>query len=287
MNIAFLSDGRDWAYYIAKGLCSIEKKWKISKIVTTPEIFFPNNNLEKLNKNTRIIDPKDLTKIYKEGFFDDIDIMLFYGWSWIVPKEIVENKVCICSHPSPLPKYRGGSPLQHQIINGEKRSAVSLFRMTMGIDDGPIYKQSEFSLEGHLNDIIKRIGETGLKTTIEMLDQLEEKKLKPMEQDGKIATVYKRRKKEESEVTEDKLKNMSAIDFFNFVRALEDPYPNAYIKIGDCIAVLKEVDLEEKPNSKILQPIELKSMKRDEFSCLNFVLGFNDGYVKIKKMIII
>ena len=64
-------------------------------------------------------------------------------------------------HPSPLPKYRGGSPIQNQIINGEKNSAVTLFKMTRNLDDGDIYKQIPFSLKGSLDDIFNRIIKLG------------------------------------------------------------------------------------------------------------------------------
>ena len=55
------------------------------------------------------------------------DLILFYGWSWKVETSIIKKYKCIMLHPSPLPKYRGGSPIQNQIINGEKISAVTLF----------------------------------------------------------------------------------------------------------------------------------------------------------------
>mgnify|MGYP003640641550 FL=1 len=55
--------------------------------------------------------------------FTASDSIFFIGWSWIIPTVIVEKFNCICMHPSPLPKYRGGSPLQNQIINGERLSA--------------------------------------------------------------------------------------------------------------------------------------------------------------------
>ena len=63
------------------------------------------------------------------------DIILWYGWSSIIPPNIVNNYDCICLHPSPLPKYRGGTPIQNQIINGEKMSAVTIFKMKEGIDN--------------------------------------------------------------------------------------------------------------------------------------------------------
>ena len=82
--------------------------------------------------------PELCFKIIKEKFqfsenivFEfDPDIILWYGWSWIVPDNILNSYDCICLHPSPLPKYRGGSPIQNQIINNEKMSAVTIFKMT-------------------------------------------------------------------------------------------------------------------------------------------------------------
>ena len=57
------------------------------------------------------------------------ELVLFYGWSWVVSEKIIGSFNCIMLHPSPLPKYRGGSPLQNQIIAGETLSAVTLFLM--------------------------------------------------------------------------------------------------------------------------------------------------------------
>lgn len=269
MNIAYLTDGRDWAYRIAKGLSETKgKKWKIAQIVTTPEILFPGYPVDKLGIDTKIIDPKELRQLYSDGFFNNFDILLFYGWSWMVPEEIVKNKVCICSHPSPLPKYRGGSPIQHQIIKGEKETMVSLFQMTQRLDDGPVYKQKPLSLEGHLKDIIQRIGETSLQATVDMLDELVEGKIKPTLQDESKATIYKRRKKSESELTIEQLNKLSAHDMFNFVRALEDPYPNAYIKLADGKLLLKRVNVVETSGKKCISTPELKLFKKEELKNL-------------------
>ena len=43
--------------------------------------------------------------------------MLFYGWSWKIEEEIYANYMSIMLHPSDLPKFRGGSPIQNQILN--------------------------------------------------------------------------------------------------------------------------------------------------------------------------
>ena len=64
------------------------------------------------------------------------EIIFFIGWSWIIDDHLIKSNKCICLHPSPLPKYRGGSPIQHQIINGESLSAVTFFEMTNDLDAG-------------------------------------------------------------------------------------------------------------------------------------------------------
>ena len=65
---------------------------------------------------------------YSEELIKDFkpDLILFYGWSWLVGEDLITQYKCVMLHPSPLPKYRGGSPIQNQIINGEIASAVSL-----------------------------------------------------------------------------------------------------------------------------------------------------------------
>lgn len=270
MKVAFLGDGRDWSYHVASGLArQLDRKWKLEMIVTTSDKLFPQGPMEQLGVKTLVVDHKELKRLYQERTFDDVDVMLFYGWSWIVPKDIVDNKLCICLHPSPLPKYRGGSPIQHQIINGEKESAVSLFRMTEGLDAGAIFRQRAFPLSGHLRDVLGRIADLGLELTLEMLDGLAAGTLKPVEQDVSKVTSFKRRSKPESELTEEKLGNMGAERMFNFIRALEDPYPNAFIRLVDGAALLKRVDVSFPTDArKIVLATKLRQFTREEFSGL-------------------
>ena len=173
--------------------------------------------------------PKEIEKLDLEEY----RALLFYGWSWKIPKEIVNNHECVCLHPSPLPKYRGGSPIQNQIMNGEEKSAVTLFRMGEGLDDGPIYYQKEFSLEGDLKRIFGEIVYYGVDLTKILLSNFEHDCVNTYEQDESQATTYKRRKPSDSELTPGKLENMTARQIHDHIRALQDPYPNAYITGSD------------------------------------------------------
>lgn len=157
------------------------------------------------------------------------DYILFYGWSWIIPDSLINDFKCVMLHPSPLPRYRGGSPIQNQIINGEKSGAVTLFLMDNGIDTGPIINQKEISLEGSLKNIFEQIINVGVELTLDFLRNGYTLK----NQDHSIASSFKRRLPEESEITLSEIKNKDSLYLYNKIRMLQDPYPNPYIKTVD------------------------------------------------------
>ena len=58
-------------------------------------------------------------KEYREGY---VDCIILIGWSWIIKDDILNRFLCVGIHPSDLPMYRGGSPIQHQIIAGMEKT---------------------------------------------------------------------------------------------------------------------------------------------------------------------
>ena len=120
------------------------------------------------NYHAIYVDDKDFVEEAVQQY--QPEYIFFVGWSWIVKDDIINNYPCICLHPSPLPKYRGGSPLQHQIINGETESAVTLFLMDDGIDTGDIIFQKKFSILGDLKDIYSRISNIGTLAIIDIIN---------------------------------------------------------------------------------------------------------------------
>ena len=169
-------------------------------------------------------------------------MLLFYGWSDVVPRLLTTNFPCIMLHPSPLPKYRGGSPIQNQIIRGEIDSAVTLFLMDDGIDTGPIIKTAYLSLEGRISEIFDRIQKVGLALTQEIFDS----GYTPKEQIHADATYFARRKPSESEITQEELLTKSAVYLKNKIRMLEDPYPSAFIRTADHRKLyIHDVSIEE------------------------------------------
>ncbi len=177
---------------------------------------------------TIVTSPRDVTSELVDALKPDI--MLFYGWSWMVSKEILDKALCLCLHPSRLPKYRGGSPWQHQIMAGETSSAVSIFRMTEEVDAGDLCVYAPFSLEGDLRDVFDRVVKIGIRETFRIIARQRRDDMDFWSQSG-TPTVYRRRSPEESEIQD--IRTMTAKDAYNKIRALHDPYPNAYVICAD------------------------------------------------------
>jgi|TARA_R110002020_G_scaffold129154_1_gene289350 methionyl-tRNA formyltransferase len=161
--------------------------------------------------------------------FDENDTIFFLGWSWFVDEKIINKCNCICLHPSPLPKYRGGSPIQNQIINEEIISAVTFFRMNNKLDGGDILFQEELLLDRDLDDIFNMIVKLGILGIRHILDNNPE----GVKQNEDEATFYNRITPDKSEITFDEIKNKPARYLHNKIRMLNDPYPNAYIVCED------------------------------------------------------
>ena len=171
------------------------------------------------------------------------DFILFYGWSWVVDKAILDEFCCLMLHPSPLPKYRGGSPIQNQIIRGERHSKVSIFIMNTKLDAGDLIAQGDLSLEGSIEEIFNEIASVGTSLTKDILA----KPLKRVRQIESEATYFKRRTPDESEITFEELQTMPAQYLSDKIRMLQDPYPNAFIRTKDGKRLLiKVVEVDDR-----------------------------------------
>ncbi len=166
------------------------------------------------------------------------EIIFFPDWSWKVPEKIVNNFLCICFHEAPLPKFRGGSPIQNQIIRGITKTKTTAFIMNEQIDAGDIISQKTLSLEGSIQEIFSRMYENDYN----LIHKIIAGKYKRKKQSGKPST-YSRRKPEDSEL---KSLNYSKKYIYNFIRMLEDPYPNAFMRVGKHKLIFKKAIYKNK-----------------------------------------
>lgn len=272
---------RNWAYDILLNI--IENKnshtgIEIPLLITTPEAEFEDPSLSGLEVVK--ISGKDQEKLFQILSDHQIDTVFFYGWSWMVREPIISDFTCVCLHPSPLPRYRGGSPIQHQIIAGENRSAVSIIKMSPGIDDGDIYTQIPFDLTGYLPEILKRITDAGVIGTKKYLEDLREDKVIFTPQlDLDQYLPLKRRSPEDSNLAIESLQKISYNNFYNLVRGLQIPYPLVNIKEGRQKLLIEEVQfISELPRNITL-------FGEQEPMILNFPVGLRlaDGFALVTK----
>jgi methionyl-tRNA formyltransferase len=181
-----------------------------------------------IDKAVVIKTEKDFLKNIEQIDFE-IDLIILIGWSWILNDQVISRYNCFGIHPSDLPSFRGGSPLQNQIIRGVVESKVSLMSISSKLDAGNIWLQERLSLSGSNMD--------------EVFDQLvcscvvlirgfiaEYPNLTPRVQDLSEGSYYPRRRPSDSRLEPDEFATKSLEELYNFIRCLTDPYPNAYIE---------------------------------------------------------
>ncbi len=198
------------------------------------EIF---NKLQKRYKNFYLITKKE-SLTYSKIKKINPKYIFFPDWSWIVPENIIKNYDCVCFHESNLPKFRGGSPIQNQIISGIKKTKTTAFLMNSKIDGGDIILQKNLLLSGNISDIFNRMK----KNDFEMICKIIQGKFRRRKQKG-TASFYKRRTPNQSEL---KNLNFSNEYLYNFIRMLSDPYPNAFLRIGKKKIFFKSAELNGK-----------------------------------------
>lgn len=228
MRFAFLAYRR-WAYDVISRLIDtfpFKERYDISCIIT-PDNGIPEADFSRLAP-VRKIRPLPSNPKHFEGI--DADYFVLLGWSWMIDKESTSRFRMIGMHPSPLPRYRGGTPIQYQIIAGEEESAATIFDISTELDNGPVYASVPFSLKGELSDVLASMAAASLAALNLVLPKLPD--IKPVPQDeSKATTNWLRRTPEDSHLTLEDFE--TAKTAYDKVRALQDPYPNAFIVCKD------------------------------------------------------
>lgn len=95
-------------------------------------------------KMTEIAD--EITSLNTQNGEKAVGVLVSYGK--IIPQAIIDlfEPGIINVHPSLLPKYRGPSPIESAIINGDTVTGVSIMQLSAAMDAGPVYKQVVFPL---------------------------------------------------------------------------------------------------------------------------------------------
>ena len=194
------------------------------------------NNFKNLSKNILVLDDINLVKIKRIK----PKIIFFIHWSKFVSQNIFKKYLCIQFHASNLPKGRGGSPIQNQILLNIKNTKISAFKISEILDSGPICLQDNLSLKGNAIDILRRM-ET---KSIQMIKKIVKKKILVFKEQKGKPSFFQRRKPSESKINVNKTRTINKL--YDFLRMLDAPgYPNAFIKLNKFSFIFNDIKINK------------------------------------------
>ncbi|MBI4121917.1 MAG: methionyl-tRNA formyltransferase [Parcubacteria group bacterium] len=150
------------------------------------------------------------------------DLIITASYGQIIPAAVLDlaKHGAINVHTSLLPKYRGASPIQAAILNGDTHTGITIMNMDAGMDHGPIILQKglEIGADETAVSLHARLATLGADTLTKVLPDYLAGRMKPVAQDHAAATFCKIIKKEDARVDWQK----SAVEVSRLVRAYFD-----------------------------------------------------------------
>ncbi len=177
-----------------------------------------------LERGIEVISPSRVRDDYQDVLAMDPDLIIACAYGQIIPKQLLDYPRfgCINTHASLLPKYRGSSPIQTAILNGEKITGMSLMYMNEKMDEGDIIAQEEIkiSIEDTNTTMFERMSKVALKMLIEYIPRIYEGDIQARPQDHDQATYAPKLNKEIEHI----LFNDEVQKVYDHIRALlENP----------------------------------------------------------------
>ena len=222
-----------------------------------------------------------------EAFIEELralnpDIILVAAYGKLLPKAILDMPKfgCINVHASLLPKYRGASPIQWAVLNGDEKSGVTIMHMAETMDTGDIIMAEEVILAadetaGTLHDKLAEIGGPLLITAMEALETGRAPRIRQNEEE---ATHVKMLDKTMGNIDF----NKSALQLERWIRGL-NPWPTAYTKLEGKMCKLWKAEVlsaeELTKEEKNFMPGTVLRVEKENFDVLT-----GEGVLRIKEL---
>lgn len=191
-------------------------------------------------QGVNFIQPENLQSIPKE-LQANFDLFIVAAYGKIIPDSILNlpKYGTINVHPSLLPKYRGASPVQAAILNGDAETGVSIMLLDKEMDHGPIIAQEKFDLTKerlYLPELKEKLAKVAGQMLVTIIPDWVAGKIKPTEQDHEIATFTKKIGKEDGFIEsvtllEAEINGTNAKNIDCMVRAL-NPDPGVFTNLN-------------------------------------------------------
>lgn len=198
-----------------------------------------NKNIIVISLNKKILNSLNIKKKF---FFRNINSKSFEAFAkknkpnlFILagyPQIMKENIFTIPSigtinlHAGELPFYKGGSPLNWAIINGEKTFETSIIEIDKGIDTGKLLakKKGKILIKDNIDTIHRKANNNFKKIILEAINNLINKRF--IKKSNKTPVYWHQRKEKDNHLD---FNNKNSTQSYNFIRALTKPYPGAWV----------------------------------------------------------
>jgi methionyl-tRNA formyltransferase len=211
-----------------------------------------------------------------QNFYEQIsnrkaDLFLVASYGKIIPLNIINlpKYKTLNIHPSLLPKYRGASPIQNQILNDEKNIGTTIILIDEKMDHGPIITQKKEEIKNwpvKFEELKKILAKTGIDLFADIIDLWLEGKIEAQDQNHTEATFTKKIEKSDGLID---LENGNAYQNFLKIQAY-NTWPQTYFFITKneqrIRVIIKEA--EYRNNSLIIKrvlPEGKKEMNYEDF----------------------
>lgn len=202
-----------------------------------------------IENNIPVYQPLKIKEEYQTVLDYKPDIIITCAYGQIIPDIILDYPEygCINVHGSLLPKLRGGAPIHHAIINGDKETGITIMYMVSKMDAGDIISWRSIKIEenDNLDYIYNKMSVLGSELLIDTLPSIFNKTNSRIKQDESLVTFGFNIRKEEEKIDF----NKSSIDIHNRIRGLSST-PGAYAMLDNKRVKIYESFITDKVSNK-------------------------------------
>lgn len=248
-----------------------DKSFEILKVVTQPDregnrrkLAPPPVKIEAEKLGLKVIQPEKINEpLIKEIEKNNPDAIVVVAYGELIPKKLlnISKFGCINVHPSLLPKYRGASPIQETLLNGDKETGIAIMKIDEQLDHGGIFVIKRVPIEKSENytSLSIKLAEIASVMLPFVLKDIVNGIITPLQQNDSRAIFCKKISKEDGRIDF----NKSAEKIINKIKAL-NPWPSTYFEIkGKRIKILKAEISNKKSKNK---PGTIEILNKESFA---------------------
>lgn len=258
----------DFSVPILQGLID---NYNVVGVVTQPDkevgrkkeiVFSPIKDLA-IKNNIKVLQPVKIRHDYQEIIDLNPDIIITCAYGQIIPKVLLDypKYKCINVHASLLPRLRGGAPIHRAIINGDKKTGITIMYMDVSMDSGDIISKEETPIDEEMNvaELHDKLSIMGRDLLLKTLPMIISGNINPIKQDESLVTFGKIITHDDELIDF----NDTTLNVYNKIRGLS-PFPGAYSLLDGKIVKIYKAKMGD--NKSKLIPGSICNIYKDGFA---------------------